>query len=77
MTPADPAWARTALSLVERRAVAGLDPDTDMAVLDGRPPGRSPLPGQYAENWINLRRALLEVAEIRSALAQAAAEHPG
>jgi hypothetical protein len=68
----DRAWARSALTLVERRAPAGLDRDADAAVLCalGETAGVS-VPDPYLEHWVDLRHALDEVADVRRELAAA------
>lgn len=68
----DQGRARTVLSLVERRAVAGVDRDADLAVLD-RLAGAAgvAMPAAYGEQWVDLCEVHLEVAEVRAQMADA------
>jgi hypothetical protein len=74
----DGQFARTALTLVERRAVAGLTPESDLAILEALARvAEAEVPKVYADHYVDVGAALREVAEVRVALAVAAAEHAG
>lgn len=69
--PVDATQARALLSLIERRALAGLDRDDDWAVVSelGRIAGVA-IPATYRDAWVDLAQVHLEVAHAREELAR-------
>lgn len=68
--------ARTILTLIERRAIAGTDQDEDVTLLRKiAKSGGVSLPTAYTEHWIDLRVIFAEILGTRQRLGQLVKEH--